>query len=118
MPSTQDAGAPAPFPPSQTAPDEASPSPALALARASGALWVATLSLMTAYLQNTAPAHRLLLARRIARNLDTLSRQECFAAGCRATFARLARRWDQRAGRLSPEGEAPRRGWWARLFQA
>jgi hypothetical protein len=116
MPSTQDPGS-LPFPlPSDTAPAEATTSPAQQLALASRALWLATLSLMTAYLQNTAPAHRLLLARRIARNLETLARQDCFATGCRARFERLARRWQGRAEQLAPEGPAPRRGPLAGLF--
>jgi hypothetical protein len=72
-------------------------SPPLALAQASRALWLATLSLMTAFMQTPAPAHRVLLARRISRNFDTLSRQECFEAGCRATFERLASRWQSHA---------------------
>ena len=67
------------------------------LARACGALWLATLSLMTAYMQNPAPAHRYLLARRIARNFSTLSAQECFDAPCRASFERLAGRWQRNA---------------------
>lgn len=75
----------------------ASAAPALALAQACRALWVATLSLMTAFMQQQAPAHRHLLARRIARNLETLSGQDCFDAGCRARFARLAPRWHARA---------------------
>ena len=69
-----------------------------ALRQACASLWLATLSLMTAYMQNHAPAHRFLLARRIARNLDTLQDQDCFTAECRAGFARLARRWSDRAG--------------------
>jgi hypothetical protein len=109
MPFQQDAG-PVTCPlPSDTAPAEASTSPAQQLAQASRALWIATLSLMTAYMQNQAPAHRLLLARRISRNLDTLARQDCFASGCRATFARLAQRWHALAEQLTPEGQAPRR---------
>jgi hypothetical protein len=63
------------------------------LAQASRALWAATLGLMTAYMQNAAPAHRSLLARRIGRNFTTLSSQDCFDAGCRASFERLAARW-------------------------
>lgn len=74
------------------------------LLQASRALWLATLSLMTAFMQTPAPAHRVLLARRIARNFDTLARQECFEAGCRASFARLALRWQTQAG-VSPVGE-------------
>lgn len=116
MPSPQEA-VPAPPPLScTTTPAEASVSPAQQLAQASRALWLATLSLMTAYMQNHAPAHRLLLARRIARNLDTLSRQECFASSCRASFERLAGRWQGRADALTPEGPRPRAGLLQRLF--
>ncbi|HYF20600.1 MAG TPA: hypothetical protein VEA40_22225 [Ramlibacter sp.] len=60
---------------------------------ASRALWLATLSLMTAFMQTPAPAHRLLMARRIARNFDTLREQDCFSADCRRSFTRLAARW-------------------------
>jgi hypothetical protein len=87
--------------PSGFLPAGAIASPAQQLAQASRALWLATLALMAAYMQNPAPAHRLLLARRVARNFDTLARQDCFAAGCRARFARLARRWQARAGALA-----------------
>lgn len=75
---------------------------ALRLAAANRALWTATLALMTAFMQTPAPAHRYLLARRIARNFDTLSGQECFDQGCRATFARLAKRWHARSQQFSP----------------
>lgn len=75
------------------------------LARACRALWLATLSLMTASMQTPAPAHRLLLARRIARNLHTLRAQECFTPECRERFARLARRWEGHAQRLQPQPE-------------
>ena len=85
-------------------------SQAVRLAEASRALWVATLSLMTAFMQTPAPAHRYLLARRIAGNLDTLSRQECFEAGCRARFGRLSRRWQLRAEQCAPEGHRPAGG--------
>lgn len=81
-----------------------------ALADACRALWLATLGLMTAYMQTPAPAHRFLLARRIAGNLDTLSRQQCFAGDCRATFGRLSRRWERRADEVQPGREQPR-GW-------
>jgi hypothetical protein len=77
------------------------------LAQANRALWTATLSLMAAFMQNTAPAHRYLLARRIARNFDTLSRQDCFDQGCRASFGRLAARWQARADQHAPEGPRP-----------
>jgi hypothetical protein len=93
--------------PPPPAPAQAPASPALQLAQANRALWVATLSLMTAYMQTPAPAHRYLLARRIARNFDTLSRQDCFDAGCRASFSRLARRWQLRAEQVAPEGPRP-----------
>ena len=82
-------------------------SPSLALAQASRALWLATLSLMTAFMQTSAPAHRVLLARRISRNFDTLSRQDCFDTGCRASFTRLARRWQVRAEQFAPDGPRP-----------
>jgi len=75
---------------------------ALRLAAANRALWSATLALMTAFMQNHAPAHRYLLARRIARNLETLSGQDCFDHSCRASFARLAHRWLARSEQFSP----------------
>lgn len=80
------------------------------LARACSALWLATLSLMTAYMQMQAPAHRLLLARRIAHNLQTLSRQECFAAASRERFARLAVRWEGHGRRLQPQRDPSQGG--------
>lgn len=122
MPST-DASATSPAVPPHTPPALAHASPAaplapghcaagagqlsLCLAEASRALWAATLSLMTAFMQTPAPAHRYLLARRISRNFDTLSGQDCFDAGCRASFGRLARRWHARADQLAPEGARP-----------
>lgn len=83
---------------------------ALRLAEASRALWAATLSLMTAFMQTQAPAHRYLLARRISRNFDTLSRQDCFDTGCRSSFTRLAARWQARAEQLSPTPKPARAG--------
>ena len=77
------------------------PAAAAALHDASRALWLATLSLMAAFMQQQAPAHRLLMARRIARNFDTLRAQECFSRDCRARFARLGRRWQARADALA-----------------
>jgi hypothetical protein len=71
-----------------------------ALNDASRALWLATLSLMTAFRQTQAPAHRLLMARRIARNFDTLRQQECFTPECRSRFERLVIRWNAQADRL------------------
>ena len=89
--------------PDSLPPDAPAPAQAQTLAVASRALWSATLALMTAFMQNQAPAHRYLLARRIARNFDTLSGQECFDSPCRASFLRLARRWQARAEQLSPQ---------------
>ena len=67
------------------------------LAHACKALWLATLALMTAYMHNRAPAHRCLLARRIARNLHTLREQDCFSVDCRHRFERLACHWEAKA---------------------
>jgi hypothetical protein len=72
------------------------------LADASRALWLATLSLMTAFMQMQAPAHRYLLARRIARNLHTLGEQECFSQESRRRFERLGLRWEGHARRFKP----------------
>lgn len=86
------------------------PSPAelAALSQACASLWLATLSLMTAFMQQPAPAHRYLLARRITRNLATLRAQpECFSKATLATFERLEARWQQKAERLSPVREEP-----------
>jgi hypothetical protein len=102
MPSAEASIAPCPAD-THTPPAQAQASPAVQLAQASRALWMATLSLMTAFMQASGPAHRYLLARRISRNFDTLSRQECFDTGCRASFDRLARRWQLRAEQLAPE---------------
>jgi hypothetical protein len=79
------------------------PAQAEDLAQACRALWLATVSLMTAFMQTQAPAHRLLLARRISRNLDTLRGQDCFTPGTRATFGRLAERWADTARQLDPQ---------------
>ncbi|WP_298926220.1 hypothetical protein [uncultured Ramlibacter sp.] len=83
-------------------------SQALALRQASHALWLATLSLMTAFMHNQAPAHRLLLARRIAANLHTLGRQECMADRSRQTFDRLSARWWARAECLALQAQPER----------
>jgi hypothetical protein len=109
MPSPQDAE-PTPCPRPDATPAGATALPAFQLAQASRALWMATLSLMTAYMQNTAPAHRLLLARRISRNFDTLARLDCFDTGCRASFTRLAHRWRARAEPPAPAAEPARTG--------
>jgi hypothetical protein len=74
--------------------------PSPTLNEASRALWLATLSLMTAFMQTQAPAHRYMMARRIACNFDTLRRQECFSAETRGRFARLVARWNDQADRL------------------
>ena len=95
---------------SATAPVPACAAPALALAQASRALWSATLGLMTAFMQTPAPAHRYLLARRIGRNFETLSGQECFDARSRASFDRLSRRWLERSEEFAPEPARPRGG--------
>lgn len=82
----------------------------LALTRACTALWVATLSLMTAFMQTAAPAHRYLIARKIAKNLHLLREQDdVFTAECRMIFANLAERWAAKADRLAP-GDRPRNG--------
>ena len=113
MPSSDAASTPLPVP--ATAPVPASAAPALALAQASRALWSATLGLMTAFMHTPAPAHRYLLARRIGRNFETLSGQECFDARCRASFERLARRWTERSEEFAPE-PIRRRGGLLRLL--
>ena len=77
------------------------------LANACHSLWLATLSLMTAYMHNQAPAHRLLLARRIARNFATLRDQPCYGERTRARFTKLAARWERTAQRLSPTHAEP-----------
>jgi hypothetical protein len=84
------------------------PADIVALSQACQSLWLATLSLMTAFMQTPAPAHRLMLARRIARNFATLRDQpECFTPVTRANFAKLAQRWQLKVDRLSPAGETP-----------
>ncbi len=89
-----------------------------ALAQACHALWMATLLLMTAFMQTPAPAHRLLLARRIARNFATLRGEPCFNSGTQASFARLQARWERKAQLLSPEGvqDEGAIGWLRRLL--
>ena len=83
---------------------------AVALAAASHTLWLATVSLMTAYMRTQAPAHRFLLARRIARNFHTLHDQDCFNAPSRATFWKLHLRWSDLAQAFAPVPERRRRG--------
>jgi hypothetical protein len=53
---------------------------------------------MNTYLQTRGPAQRVMLARRIARNVQTLQRESArFAPASREAFVRLARRWAQLA---------------------
>lgn len=93
------------------APEAASASDELALTRACSALWVATLSLMTAFMQTTAPAHRYLIARKIAKNLAMLRAEEAvFSAECRMIFNNLSQRWSAQADQLAPQQERPRGG--------
>lgn len=90
--------------PSPAAPESPAPggeTGAAQLAEASRALWLASLSLMTAFMATRAPAHRLLMARRLARNFGTLAEQPCFDRKACASFARLARRWQANADRLA-----------------
>lgn len=83
---------------------------ATTLSQACTALWRATLSLMTAFMHQPAPAHRYLMARKIAANFTLLQDQPCFTKQARASFARLATRWSDKADRLSPHQDKPRRG--------
>lgn len=89
---------------------DASDADALALSRACTALWVATLSLMAAFMQTSAPAHRYLIARKIARNLATLCEEDCFTADCRARFAKLSQHWSEKADQLGRQEDRPRGG--------
>lgn len=69
------------------------------LRQACRALWRATLSLMDTHQRTRGPAQRVMLARRIARNVRTLERESpAFAPRSRAAFSRLARRWAHLAG--------------------
>ena len=89
----------------ESAATASSPEARQELAQACKALWLATLSLMAAFMQMQAPAHRLLLARRIARNFQTLQGQDSFSVSDRASFTRLAQRWADTAQRLDPEAK-------------
>jgi hypothetical protein len=82
----------------------------LALSRACSALWTATLSLMAAFMQTSAPAHRYLIARKIARNLETLREQDYFTTDCRATFSKLSQRWTAKADQIARQEDQPRGG--------
>jgi len=79
----------------------------LALSQACAALWMATLSLMTAFMQTHAPAHRYLIARKIAKNLGLLREQDCFSAECRLIFSNLSNRWAAKARQLEPRAAEP-----------
>jgi hypothetical protein len=83
---------------------------ALALSRACTALWMATLSLMTAFMQTGAPAHRYLIARKIAKNLGVLREQDCFTAECRMIFSNLSQRWNAQADQLAQHENRPHGG--------
>lgn len=83
---------------------------ALKLSRACTALWMATLSLMAAFMQTPAPAHRLLIARKIAKNFALLHEQDCFTVECRASFSKLAQRWTAKAEQLGSQQDRPRGG--------
>ena len=74
----------------------------LALNRACQTLWLATLSLMTAFMHLQGPAQRYLIARRIGKNFATLCVQACFSVECRKTFHRLSDHWHAKADRLAP----------------
>jgi hypothetical protein len=86
---------------------------AVKLSRACAALWTATLALMTAFMQNPAPAHRVLIARKIAKNLKLLHEQECFTTECRMIFSNLAQRWTAKADLLSRQDDNPHGGFGA-----
>ena len=73
-----------------------------ALRDACSALWLATMSLMTAFMKTSAPEQRYMLARRIAENFGTLCEQGCFATPCRTRFAKLSARWQGKAEQLAP----------------
>jgi hypothetical protein len=66
---------------------------------------------MTAFMHNHAPAHRYLIARKIAKNLAMLHREEqVFSAECRMIFANLAQRWTANADQLARQEDQPRGG--------
>lgn len=99
-------------PPRSREPHATAPEQELALARASQALWLATLALMTAFMHTAAPAHRLLLARRIVCNFETLQEQPCFDEASLESFRRLHERWSLKVRRLTPEGERDEQAGW------
>ena len=73
-----------------------------ALRTASTALWLATMSLMTAFMSTSAPSDRYMLARRIASNFAMLCEQGSFTTPSRTSFAKLAARWQDKADQLAP----------------
>ncbi|MDB5874589.1 MAG: hypothetical protein JWQ07_4031 [Ramlibacter sp.] len=82
-----------------------------ALSRACTALWVATLSLMTAFMGTSAPVHRLRIARKIASNFELLREQrDCFSPECCASFSNLAKHWTAKADQLARQEDRPRGG--------
>jgi hypothetical protein len=83
---------------------------AVTLPRACAALWTATLAPMTAFMQTPAPAHRVLIARKIARNLTLLHEQDCFTAECRMIFSNLSQRWAAKADLLARQEDRPHGG--------
>jgi hypothetical protein len=64
---------------------------------------------MTAFMQTSAPAHRHLIARKIAKNLGMLCQESCFTTVCRMIFSNLSQRWTVKADQLAQE-ERPRGG--------
>jgi hypothetical protein len=93
------------------------PTAPASLEQACRALWLATLSLMAAFMHQPAPAHRHLLARRIARNLATLAEQPCFTADTRGRFARLAARWEATAMSHRPDAPPVAGGMWQAVLR-
>jgi hypothetical protein len=73
---------------------------------------------MTAFMQTPAPAHRYLIARKIARNLGTLREQDCFTRECRMIFANLSQRWTAKADQLARQEDRPRGGIGLRVANA
>lgn len=101
-----------------TFPPQATASQQVALAQACRSLWLATLALMTAYLHTRAPAHRQLLAARIARNFGTLVREApAFAPQAQPRFAALARHWQAIARAHAQPLQTQRASWRGRLVR-
>ncbi|TFZ01336.1 hypothetical protein [Ramlibacter rhizophilus] len=88
------------------------PTPDLRAVRAQGdalpaacmTAWQTTLALMTAYGRESAPAEKLLLARRIERELAALATASVeVAPSWHESFQRLGRRWRRTSQRLAAE---------------